>query len=165
MNEKVLESFWDIANKNRDISSVEMGCGEVQLFCTPGKIRTWFGRQATSDMVMKVLRTFSMVDHSFTHEKEITCIYDRIPIYENYDYTLVSYGKTQNEYKVLFNIRLSKPNALDHLIESIIDELEEGDIYKNFNWKGTIDRLGLIYNELRSSGEWNITKIEYRDDE
>lgn len=164
MNEKVLGYFQNIINEKRDLSSIEMGCGEVQLFCTTGKIKTWIGRQASNDMVIKVLRTFSRVDSSFTHEKEIICDFDQIPVYENYDYTLVSYGKIQGDYRVLFNIRLSKQNALDHLIESIIKELEEGDINKTFHWKGTTPKLELIYNELNSSGEWNITKMEYRDD-
>jgi len=165
MNEMVFESFEDILNKNKDIISIEMGCGEVSLLCTTGKIKAWFGRQVSSEIVKEVLKSFARIDSSVIHETEIVCDYDTIASYENYDYILISYGKTQGGYRAQFNIPLVKEIALYHLINSAIKELEEAEINKSFNWNGSIASIELIYNELRSLDDWNITNVEYREEE
>lgn len=165
MSEGFAGSIENIVNDSRDVSSIEMGCDEIQLSCTTGKVKVWFGRQTGGDVVNKVLQCFSMMDPSFVHETEIICEYDHIPKYQNHDYTLISYGRAGNSYRAIFNIQLSKQDALDHFIESIIQELEQSEVEKTLHWNGSIDRIILIYNELKELDGWDVTKIEYREEE
>jgi len=164
MSENLPGSIEDIIERSRDILSIEMGCDDVHLHCTTGKIRLWFGRLTSHDVVAAVLQCFAKIDSTFNHEKEIICDYDRIPVYENHDYTLMSYGKTDGGYRALFNIQFSKQYALNHFIESIVRELRNGDLDKTIHWNGSIDRIILIGNELESLDSWNISKVEYKDE-
>ncbi|MCL7415586.1 MAG: hypothetical protein M8349_05935 [ANME-2 cluster archaeon] len=154
----------NIIGETRDIMAIEMGCNDVQLYCTTGKIKVWFGRQTSRDMVRTVLQCFAKIDSSFNHEKEIICEYDRIPVYENHDYVLMSYGKTDGGYRALFNIQFSKKYAINHFIESIIRELKNGDVDKTFHWNGSIARIMMIASELESLEGWKISKVEYKEE-
>ncbi|NIA03017.1 MAG: hypothetical protein GWP12_00540 [Nitrospirae bacterium] len=166
MYEETLRLIKDnIVDETRDITSIEMGCDNVQMSCTTGKIKVWLGRQTSSDVVRKVINCFSKIDPSITHEKEIICNYEQIPVYENHGYTLISYGKAQDGYKAIFNIQFSKQNALELFVESIVTELNESEVNKVLHWTGSIPRLILIFHELKSIDGWDITKIEYRDEE
>lgn len=155
----------NIVDETRDITSIEMGCDSVQLSCTTGKIKVWFGRQTSSDVVKKVINCFSKIDSSLIHEKEIICNFEQIPVYENHGYTLISYGKAQDGYRAIFNIQFSKQNALELFVESILTELSESEVNKVLHWTGSIPRILLIFHELKSVDGWDITKIEYRDEE
>ena len=165
MLEEVSISMDDVLDDGRNISYIEMGCDNIGLSCTTGKIKIWFGKQATVQSVRKVLECFSRVDSSFVHETEIICDYDQIPLYENNDYTLISYGRVKDGYKVIFNIQFSKQHALNYFIESIINDLKEGEVNKTIHWNGSMARIMLIFNELKSMEGWNITKKEYREEE
>lgn len=155
----------EILDENKDISAIEMGCDEVQLYCTIGKIKVWFSKQTNEDMVRQVLQCFSRIDSSFSHEKEIICDYDRISVYENHDYTLISYGKVEGGYRAIFNIQFSKQNALSHFIETILKELKQGELNKTFHWNGSMARIMLIHTELNHIPGWDIIKIEYKPEE
>jgi hypothetical protein len=155
----------DVLDDVRNISYIEMGCDNIGLSCTTGKIKIWFGKQATVQNIRKVLECFSRADSSFVHETEIICDYDQIPLYENNDYTLISYGRFKDRYKVIFNIQFSKQHALNYFIESITKELKEGEVNKTIHWNGSMAMIMLIFNELRSMEGWNITKKEYREEE
>lgn len=163
MPEEVSLPIENILDESRDVQSIEMGCDTVELSCTTGKIKVWFGKQTGSSVVENVLKCFSRIDSSFVHEEEIICNYNEIPAYENFDYTLMSYGKARGGYRAIFNIQFSKQNALNHLIERIINELKLGEVNKTFHWNGSLARIKLIYNELKSMDGWNITNIEYKD--
>ena len=161
-------SSWSVENiidESRDVLNIEMGCDDVQLYCTTGKIKVWFGRQTSRDVVRAVLQCFSKIDSSFIHEREIICDYDKIPVYENHDYILMSYGKTDGGYRALFNIQFSKQYALNHFIESTIRELKEGDVDKTLHWNGSVARIMLIGSELESLNGWKISKVEYKGEE
>ncbi|MCK4938567.1 MAG: hypothetical protein KAR85_08190 [Methanosarcinales archaeon] len=161
MSENLHGSIEDIIERSRDIVSIEMGCDYVHLYCTTGKIKLWFGRLTSRYVVATVLQSLAKIDSSFNHEREIICDYDRIPVYENHDYTLMSYGKTDDGYRAQFNIQFSKQYALNHFIESIAKELINGDIDKTIHWNGSIDRIILIGKELESIDSWKISKVEY----
>ena len=165
MLKEVSRSKDEILYDGRDISYIEMGSDKIELSCTIGKIKIWFGKQATVQDVSKVLQCFSRIDSSFVHETEIICDYDQIPLYENNDYTLISYGRVKDGYKVIFNIQFSKQHALNYFIESIINDLKEGEVNKTIHWNGSMAIIMLIFNELRSMEGWNITKKEYREEE
>lgn len=155
----------DIIDETRDITSIEMGCDSVQMSCTTRKIKVWLGRKTSNDVVKKVIDCFSKIDSSITHEKEIICNYEQIPVYENHGYTLISYGKAKDRYKAIFNIQFSKQNARKLFIESIVKELNESEVNKVLHWTGSIPRIMLIFHELKSIDGWDITKIEYREEE
>lgn len=165
MLKEVSRSKDKILYDGRDISYIEMGSDKIELSCTIGKIKIWFGKRATVQDVSKVLQCFSRIDSSFVHETEIICDYDQIPLYENNDYTLISYGRSEGGYKVIFNVQFSKEHALNYFIESIVSELKEGEVNKTFHWNGSMAMIMLIFNELRSMEGWNITKKEYREEE
>jgi hypothetical protein len=165
MLEEVSILMDDVLDDGRNISYIEMGCDNIGLSCTTGKIKVWFGKHASVQSVRKVLECFSRVDSSFVHETEIICDYDQIPLYENNDYTLISYGRFKDGYKVIFNIHFSKQHALNYFIESIINELKEGEVNKTVHWNGSMAIIMLIFNELKSIEGWNITKKEYREEE
>jgi len=165
MLKEVSRSKDEILYDGRDISYIEMGSDKIELSCTIGKIKIWFGKRATVQDVSKVLQCFSRIDSSFVHETEIICDYDQIPLYENNDYTLISYGRGEGGYKVIFNVQFSKEHALNYFIESIVSELKEGEVNKTFHWNGSMAMIMLIFNELRSMEGWNITKKEYREEE
>lgn len=164
MSENLPGSIEDIIEPGRDVLSVEMGCDDVHLYCTTGKIKLWFGRQTNREVVAAVLQCFAMIDSSFTHEKEIICDYDRIPVYENHDYVLMSYGKTKGGYRALFNIQFSKKHALNHFIENTAKELKNGDLDKTFHWNGSIARIMLIGKELELLDGWKVSRVEYKDE-
>jgi len=158
-------SMDDVLDDGRNISYIEMGCDNIGLLCTTGKIKIWFGKMAKVQNVRKILECFSRADSSFVHETEIICDYDQIPLYENNDYTLISYGRIKEGYKVIFNIQFSKQHALNYFIESIINDLKEVEVNKTIHWNGSMAMIMLIFNELRSIEGWNITKKEYREEE
>lgn len=155
----------NVVDDGRNISYIEMGCDNIGLSCTTGKIKIWFGKQTTVQNVRKVLECFSRIDSSFVHETEIICDYNQIPLYENNDYTLISYGRVKDGYKVIFNIQFSKQQALNYFIESIINDLKEREVNKTIHWNGCMTMIMLIFNELKSIEGWNITKKEYREEE
>jgi hypothetical protein len=165
MLEEVSISMDNVVDDGRNISYIEMGCDNIGLSCTTGKIKIWFGKQTTVQNVRKVLECFSRIDSSFVHETEIICDYNQIPLYENNDYTLISYGRVKDGYKVIFNIQFSKQQALNYFIESIINDLKEREVNKTIHWNGCMTMIMLIFNELKSIEGWNITKKEYREEE
>ena len=165
MLKEVSRSKDEILYDGRDISYIEMGSDKIELSCTIGKIKIWFGKRATVQDVSKVLQCFSRIDSSFVHETEIICDYDQIPLYENNDYTLISYGRAEGGYKVIFNVQFSKQQALNYFIESIINDLKEREVNKTIHWNGCMPRIMMIFNELKSMEGWKITKKEYRGEE
>ncbi|HEY9246159.1 MAG TPA: hypothetical protein VIO11_04855, partial [Candidatus Methanoperedens sp.] len=52
--------------------------------------------------------------------------------------------------------------ALTHLVRSIVKQLHEKDVKKTLHWDGDIDRIVLIYSELRKLDGWRIKRIEYK---
>lgn len=77
-------------------------------------------------------------------------------------YVLISYSKTRGGYRVIFNLPFSKKFALDNFVKSIVRQLKESDVKKTLHWDGSLDRIILIYNELKKLDGWEIKRIGYK---
>ncbi|MCX9025063.1 MAG: hypothetical protein OIN85_03080, partial [Candidatus Methanoperedens sp.] len=107
----------------------------------------------------------SGIDSSVNHEQEIICDFSAIPEYENMGYVLTSYARTKGGYRAIFNVPFSKKSALSHFVKSIVNQLREKDVRKTLFWDGSIDRIILIFNELKKLDGWELKRIEYKEEE
>ncbi|MCE8422480.1 MAG: hypothetical protein J5U17_08040 [Candidatus Methanoperedens sp.] len=148
--------------EGKDFSYVEMGCDDVTISCTQGKIIIWFGRQAYESLIREVLFCISNIDSSVSHELEIICDFKSISEYEHMGYILISYAKTKGGYRTIFNIPFSKMIALAHFVKSIATQLKEKDVKRTLHWDGSHDRIILLYNELKKLDGWGIKRIDYK---
>ena len=155
----------DIFTDARDITILELGRDDVTVSLTPGKIILWFGRQVNESLIQQVVFGISGIDSSLNHEQEVICDFNTISEYENMGYVLTSYAKTKGGYRVIFNVPFSKKYALAHFVKSIVKQLREKDVRKTLHWDGSIDRMILIYNELKKLEGWEIKNIEYKGED
>ncbi len=151
--------------RQRDISVMEMGCDNITVSCSIGKIVLWFGKQAEEAQIWKVISGISNIDSSVNHEYEVICDYNEISEYESKGYVLTSYAKTRGGYRAIFNVPFSKKLALAHFVESILKELKNKDVKKTLHWNGGSARMLLMYNELKKLDGWEIKHIVYKDEE
>lgn len=155
----------DFSRDTRDITMVELGRDDVTVSLTPGKIILWFGRQVSESLIRDVIFGISCIDSSVNHEQEVICDFNAISEYENMGYVLTSYAKTKGGYRVIFNVPFSKKFALAHFVKSIVNQLKEKDVRKTLHWDGSIDRMILLYNELKKLDGWETKRIEYKGEE
>ncbi len=149
----------------QEITMVELGRDDVTVSLTPGKIILWFGRQVSESLIHQVIFGVSGIDSSVNHEQEVVCDFNAISEYENRGYVLISYAKTKGGYRVIFNVPFSKKFALAHFVKSIVNQLKEKDVRKTLHWDGSIDRMILLYNELKKLDGWETKRIEYKGEE
>lgn len=149
----------------RDITMVELGRDDVTVSLTPGKIILWFGRQVSESLIRDVIFGISGIDSSVNHEQEVICDFNAISEYESMGYVLTSYAKTKGGYRVIFNVPFSKKFALAHFVKSIVNQLKEKDVRKTLHWDGSLDRMILLYNELKKLDGWEMKRIEYKGEE
>lgn len=150
---------------DRELSILEMGSENVNISCTQGKIVLWFGRQVSESLIWHVVFGISNINSSINHEIEIICDFNEISEYENKGYVLISYAKTKNGYRTIYNIPFSKKQALAHLVDSIVNQLKESDVKKNLHWNGSPATMILMYYELCKLDGWGIKRIIYKDEE
>ncbi len=149
----------------QEITMVELGRDDVTVSLTPGKIILWFGRQVSDSLIHQVIFGISGIDSSVNHEQEVVCDFNAISEYENMGYVLTSYAKTKGGYRVIFNVPFSKKFALAHFVKSIVNQLKEKDVRKTLHWDGSIDRMILLYNELKKLDGWEMKRIEHKGEE
>lgn len=149
----------------QEITMVELGRDDVTVSLTPGKIILWFGRQVSESLIHQVIFGVSGIDSSVNHEQEVVCDFNAISEYENMGYVLTSYAKTKGGYRVIFNVPFSKKFALAHFVKSIVNQLKEKDVRKTLHWDGSLDRMILLYNELKKLDGWEMKRIEYKGEE
>ncbi len=149
----------------QEITMVELGRDDVTVSLTPGKIILWFGRQVSESLIHQVIFGISGIDSSVNHEQEVVCDFNAISDYENMGYVLTSYAKTKGGYRVIFNVPFSKKFALAHFVKSIVNQLKEKDVRKTLHWDGSIDRMILLYNELKKLDGWETKRIEHKGEE
>lgn len=152
----------DFLTDGREISLVEMGCDEINVSCSQGKINLWFGRRVSESQIRHVIFGISNVDSSVSHELEIICDYESIPVYESMGYTLISYSKTKGGYRAAFKLSFSKKIALDHFIRSIIDQLKEKGVKFTLHWDASPGMMIHVYNEIKKLDEMKIKRIEFK---
>jgi hypothetical protein len=160
MYAKELASF---LTDGREISLVEMGSDDINVFCTQGKINLWLGRQVSEPLIRQVIFGISNVDPSVSHELEIICNFDTISMNESLGYKLISYSKTKGGYRAVFKLSFSKKFALDHFVRSILDHLKEKGVKLTLHWDGSPGMIIHLYNELKKHDGMKIKRIEYKD--
>ncbi len=152
----------DFLKSGREISLVEMGCDDMNVSCTQGKINLWFGRQMREQLIRNVIFAISNVDSSISHELEVVCNFNTISTYESVGYILISYSKTKGGYRAVFKLLFSKKFALDHFVKSIIDQLKEKGVKLTLHWDGSPDMIIHVYHELKELNDMKIRRIEYK---
>ena len=152
-------------NDPREIAIMEIGRDDVTVSLTPGKIILWFGRQVSESLIRDVIFRISLIDSSVNHEQEVICDFSAIQEYESMGYVLTSYARTKGGYRAIFNVPFSRKSALSHFVKSIVSQLKEKDVRKTLFWDGSLDRMLLIYNELKKLDGWETKRIEYKGEE
>ncbi len=146
----------------KEISLVEMGCDDINVSCTQGKINLWFGRQVREQLIRNVIFGIADLDSSISHELEVICNFNTISDYESVGYKLISYSRTKGGYRAVFRLLFSKKFALDHFVKSIIDQLKEKGVKLTLHWDGSPGMIIHIYNEMKKVDDMKIRRIEYK---
>ena len=147
----------------QSLSSFEMGRSDINVVCTYGKIAVWFGRKVPDYIIAQVLLGISKIDQATVHEFEIICNFDEITEYESKGYTLVSYGKATGGYRVNYSIPFSNRKALFHLSKFILEEIQKGEVRKDFYWNGSDCDIQRLYYEFTNNIEnWELKAINYK---
>ncbi|WNY24897.1 hypothetical protein [Methanolapillus millepedarum] len=148
----------------QNLISFEMGNENITLICTYGKISMSLNRQVTDYAIGKILKSISVVDNSTSHEMEILCDFDDIPLYQTMGYTLVAYGRHNGKYRVTFNIPFSSEKALYHLTVSFFKELEkQKTLKKDFYWNGKDNDILKLFYELKDMGNWDVKAVKNKE--
>jgi len=155
---------FDLSKADQVISSIEMGIDDITMTCTQGKITIWFGKKTPGDLIKRILTGISNVDSSVTHEMEVICDFNDIEKYEGKGYILVSYAKTRGGYRAIFNIPFSKREALEHLAEGILEQIQQSPIHKDLFWNSSAAKIMLLFDELGDVDDWRIKKVDFKKD-
>lgn len=144
--------------------SFEMGNENITLICTYGKITLHCRREISDYTVGLILKSISVVDNSTTHETELLCGFDDIQNYQRMGYTLISYGRLDEQYRVIFNVPFSSEKAVYGLTIAFYEELQkEKKLKKDFYWNGKDHDIIRLFNELKNIDDWEIKEIKNKD--
>ncbi|WP_214043856.1 hypothetical protein [Methanomethylovorans sp.] len=146
------------------LCTMEMGRDDVNVVCSHGKISVWFGRTVPATLIWKVLTCISNVDKLAVHEKEITCCFDDITLYEGYGFVLISYAKFEGGYRATFNVPFLNNKALIYLADSIFKELKEKNVLIDIYWTGGYANIIRLHRELSIIEQWKLKNITYKDE-
>ncbi|WP_338099454.1 hypothetical protein [Methanolapillus africanus] len=148
----------------QNLVSFEMGNENITLVCTYGKISMALNRQVTDYSIGKILKSISVIDNSTSHEMEILCDFDDIPMYQTMGYTLVTYGRHNGKYRVTFNIPFSSEKALYNLTVSFFKELDkQKTLKKDFYWNGKDNDILKLFFELKDMENWNVKTVKNKE--
>ena len=152
------------AMDQQTLISFEMGNTDITLICTYGKI-TLLCNQNTSDYTIGlILKSISTVDNSTSHEMEIVCDFDEIQSYQRMGYTLVTYGRHKNQYRVAYNVPFSSEKAIYNLTLYLYEELQkEKSLKKDFYWNGKDYDIVQLFKELKNIPGWEIKAIKIKE--
>lgn len=149
---------------NQDYISIEMSNASLSVLLNQGTISLWFGRNAEKSLVSKILLLISKVDSTAEHEREIICSFDIISSLENRGYILSSYARKKDLYKAIFLVPFSDSRAMDKLIESIHQDLSQGEVRMVLSWSGGRAMMNILRAELARLNCFSFSNIIYKDD-
>ncbi|MDY6864499.1 MAG: hypothetical protein SVY15_00800 [Halobacteriota archaeon] len=165
----------DLAEVNEDLYAVKMGNDNSSLICTYGRIKIWFGRKASKELIRDILLGISKVDSCIEFEFETICGFDTIQHYENVGFKLLSYAKyapsgiypppiakTPNLYKAIFNVPFSREEALHRLVDFLMERLHSKNINSNLHWSGNDTKIRMLYNEFKEFERWKVEEIHLK---
>ncbi len=148
---------------NRPLSHYEMGTDDVNIICTYGKINIWFGRKTPESVIGKVILEISNIDKSALHEIEMVCNFEKITEYESHGYVLISYAKTSQGYRVIFNVPFHNKSALLHMARDTLQKLTNDDISLDIYWNGNDSNIIQLADELKTIPDWKVKNVVYKE--
>lgn len=176
MLSRINPSDLDLEKVKKDLYAVKMGNENSNLVCTYGKIKVWFGRRASKNLVKDILFGISKVDSCIEFEFETICGFDTIQHYENVGFTLISYAKyapsgsytpstakIPNLYKAIFNVPFSKEEALFRLVDFLMERIDIKNITSNLLWNGSDTKIRMLYNEFKDVESWRVEEIHLKE--
>jgi hypothetical protein len=147
-----------------DYVSIEMSGASLSVLLNQGTINLWFGRNADRSLVQKILLLISKVDSTAEHERETICSFESISDFENCGYILISYARKKDKYKAVFLIPFSNPRAIDKFIESVHQDLNQGEVRVALSWRGGRARMNILRTELGRLNCFTFSNIIYKED-
>lgn len=153
-----------IKGSKLDYVSIEMSGASLSILLSQGTINLWFGRNADRSLVQKILLLISKVDSTAEHERETICNFESISDFENCGYILISYARKKDKYKAVFLIPFSDPRAIDKFIESIHQDLNQGEVRVALSWRGGRARMNILRTELGRLNCFTFSNIIYKED-
>jgi hypothetical protein len=149
----------------QDYVSIEMSGASVSVLLNQGTISLWFGRNADKSLVSKILLLISKVDSTAEHEREIICNFESISKFENSGYILSSYARKKDLYKAIFLVPFSDSRAVEKLIESIHQDLGQGEVRMALSWRGGRARMNILQTELGRLNCFSFSNTIYKEDQ
>jgi hypothetical protein len=149
----------------QDYVSIEISGASLSVLLNKGTISLWFGRSAEKSLVSKILLLISKVDSTAEHEREVICNFESISQLENCGYILSSYARKKDQYKAIFLVPFSDSRAVERLIESIHQDLSQGEVRMVLSWKGGRARMNILRTELGRLNCFSFSNIVYKEDQ
>jgi hypothetical protein len=126
----------------------------ARITCTSGKISINMKQGIDRDVLALVLLSMSKVDSTMVYEYETLCKYDDINRFRQDDYIVISYSKSGEGYKTIFNVPFSRKKALRRLAISVLDRIKSGDVDMSILWDGNQSKINQLFEELGSGQNW-----------
>ena len=156
----------DVSKRSkRDYVSIEMSAASLSVILNQGTISLWFGKNANKSLISKILLLISKVDSTAEHERVIICNFESISQLENSGYLLSSYARKKDQYKAIFLVPFSDSRAVEKLIESIHQDLSQGDVRMVLSWRGGRLRMNMLQEELGRLNCFSFSNIIYKQDQ
>ena len=146
-----------------ELVSLEMSGNSVSVILNQGAINIWFGKSADRALVARILIIISRIDSTTEHEKEVVCKFEKISEYESNGYILTSYARRNDSYRAIFVVPFSNERALDMFIESILEDLDHGEVRFTLYWKGGRARMNMVSEELSKLGCFTVSNPTYKE--
>ncbi len=147
-----------------ELVSLEMSGATASVMLYQGSMNIWFGRNVEKSTISKVLIIISKIDSTAEHQKEIHCKFEEISEFENNGYVLTSYARKGDKYRAIFVVPFSNPRALELFSQSIIKDLEQGEVRLTLYWRGGSARMNLLSQELSRLNCFEEPNATYKDD-
>lgn len=106
------------------------------------------------DVLALILLSLSKVDTTMVYEYETLCQYSEINRFRQDDYIVISYSKSGNGYKTIFNVPFSRKTALRRLALGMIERLKSADADLSLLWDGNTAKIDQLFEELGSGTNW-----------
>lgn len=146
----------------QSLSSFEMGMNGINIICTYGKISIKFECGLPDATVGQILISISKIDPTTVYEHEILCDYEEITFYKSLGFIIISYAKSNDKYKALFNILFNNKTCIYHLSKIIIKKLKNEEFNMDLYWNVDGVKIMRLYEELKHIDGWHKKQIIYK---
>lgn len=153
------------ASSGHDLIAVEMSGASASIVLGQGTISLWLGRNLEHGLLTRIFNIISRADSSAEHEREVMCTFEEISRLESCGYILTSYARKGGLYRTVFVVPFSQVQALDRLVQSIIEELKRGDVKLTLRWRGGNARIKMVQADLERLNYFSRTIPTYRQEQ